>query len=162
MNLLWGKIAPLAKSAARREQKNLFAANAARRAAVTQNPRLHSATSRRTVQEIQLGLTDKQVHSCSLKPQCQLSASFHFSSSKCVELLATIRNVHVDVSTHVYHHNQEYLNVTPDQGPTGRGFWLRDRTGRVLAKKFGYRDGSGRVVRKFERQKAIIQAPSFS
>ena len=124
MSLLRGKIVPLAKSAARREQKNLFAANAARReqyilfavnaaiseqknlfpgnatrrAAVTQNPRLHSATSRRTVQEIQLGLTDKQVHSCSLKPQCQLSASFHLSSSKRVELLATIRNVHVDVS----------------------------------------------------------------
>ena len=36
-----------------------------------------------------------------------------------------------------------------DQGPTGRGFLLRDGTGRVLAKKFGYRDGSGRVVRKF-------------
>ena len=92
----------------------LFAANAARRAAVTQNPRIHSATSRRTVLEIQLGLTDKQVQSCSLKPHCQLSASFHLSNSKCVELLATIRNVHVDVSTHVYHHNQEYLNVTPD------------------------------------------------
>ena len=27
------------------------------------------------------------------------------------------------------------------QGPTGRGFLLRDGTGRVLAKKFGYRDG---------------------
>ena len=40
------------------------------------------------------------------------------------------------------------------QGPTGRGFRLRDGTGRVLAKKFGYRDGSGRVVRQFERQKA--------
>ena len=26
------------------------------------------------------------------------------------------------------------------QGPTGRGFWLRDGTGHVLAKKFGYRD----------------------
>ena len=27
------------------------------------------------------------------------------------------------------------------QGPTGRGFLLRDGTGRVIAKKFGYRDG---------------------
>ena len=36
-----------------------------------------------------------------------------------------------------------------DQGPTGRGFLLRDGTGRVIAKKVGYRDGSGRVVRKF-------------
>ena len=36
-----------------------------------------------------------------------------------------------------------------DQGPTGRGFRLRDGTGRVLAKKFGYRDGSGWVMRKF-------------
>ena len=35
------------------------------------------------------------------------------------------------------------------QGPTGRGFLLRDGTGRVLTKKFGYRDGSGRVVSKF-------------
>ena len=35
------------------------------------------------------------------------------------------------------------------QGPTGRGFSLRDGTGRVIAKKFGYRDGSGRVVGKF-------------
>ena len=43
-----------------------------------------------------------------------------------------------------------------EQGPTGRGFWLRDGTGRVLAKKVGYRDGSGRVVRKFWRQKAHI------
>ena len=34
------------------------------------------------------------------------------------------------------------------QGPTGRGFLLRDGTGRVLAKKIGYRDGSGRVVGK--------------
>ena len=42
------------------------------------------------------------------------------------------------------------------QGPTGRGFWLWDGTGRVLAKKVGYRDGSGRVVRKFWRQKAHI------
>ena len=41
-----------------------------------------------------------------------------------------------------------------DQGLTGRGFLLRDGTGRVLAKKFGYRDRSGRVVRQFERQKA--------
>ena len=32
---------------------------------------------------------------------------------------------------------------TQHQGPTGRGFRLRDGTGRVLAKKFGYRDGSG-------------------
>ena len=104
---------PLAKSATRREQKKLFAANAARRAAVTQNPRLHSATSRRTVQEIQLGLTDKQVQSCSLKPQCQLSASFHLSNSKFVELPAKIRTVHVDVFAHMYHHNQEYLNVSP-------------------------------------------------
>ena len=37
----------------------------------------------------------------------------------------------------------------PPQGPTGRGFLLRDGTGWVLAKKFGYWDGSGRVVRKF-------------
>ena len=36
--------------------------------------------------------------------------------------------------------------VTYWQGPTGRGFWLRDGRGRVLAKKFGYRDGSWRVV----------------
>ena len=43
-----------------------------------------------------------------------------------------------------------------EQGPTGRGFLLRDGTGRVLAKKVGYRDGSGRVVRKFWRQKAHI------
>ena len=35
------------------------------------------------------------------------------------------------------------------QGPTGRGFWVWDGTGRVLAKKFGYRDGSGWVMRKF-------------
>ena len=105
---------PLAKSAARREQKNLFAANAARRAAVTQNPRLHSATSRRALQEIQLGLTDKQVQSCSLKPQCQLSASFRLGSSKCVEfLVGKIHSVHVYVFAHVYHHNQEYLNVSP-------------------------------------------------
>ena len=94
-------------------KKNLFAANAARRAAVTENPRLHSVTSRRTVQETQLGLTDKQVHSCSLKPQFQLSASFHLSNSKCTELPATISTVHVDVFAHVYQHNQEYLNVTP-------------------------------------------------
>ena len=26
------------------------------------------------------------------------------------------------------------------QGPTGRGFLLRDRTGRVLAKEFGYQE----------------------
>ena len=94
-------------------KKNLFAANAARRAAVTENPRLHSVTSRRTVQETQLGLTDKQVHSCSLKPQFQLSASFHLSNSKCTELPATISTVHVDVFAHMYHHNQEYLNVSP-------------------------------------------------
>ena len=94
-------------------KKNLFAANAARRAAVTQNPRLHSATSRRTVQEIQLGLTDKQVQSCSVKPQFQLSASFHLCNSKCTELSATIRTLHVNVFGHVYQHNQEYLNVTP-------------------------------------------------
>ena len=38
---------------------------------------------------------------------------------------------------------------TNKQGPTGRGFLLRNGTGQVLAKKFGYRDGSGRVVSKF-------------
>ena len=83
-------------------KQNLFAANAARRAAVTQNPRLHSVTSRLALQETQLGLTDKQVHSCSLKPQRQLSASFHLSNSKCTELPATISTVHVDVFAHVY------------------------------------------------------------
>ena len=40
-------------------------------------------------------------------------------------------------------------SVSDDQGPTGRGFWLWDGTGRVLAKKLGYRDGSGRVLIKF-------------
>ena len=92
-------------------KKNLFAA---RRAAVTQNPRLHSVTSRLALQETQLGLTDKQVQSCSLKPQCQLSASFRLGSSKCVEfLVGKIHSVRVDVFAHVYHHNQEYLNVSP-------------------------------------------------
>ena len=39
------------------------------------------------------------------------------------------------------------------QGPTGRGFLLWDGTGRVFAKKFGYRDGSGRVMRKSTKPK---------
>ena len=58
---------------------------------------------------------------------------------------------------HFLHHTKERQTksqTTSDQGLTGRGFWLWDGTGRVLAKKFGYRDGSGRVVRKFWRQKA--------
>ena len=38
----------------------------------------------------------------------------------------------------------------------GIAFLHWDGTGRVPAKKFGYRDGSGRVVRKFYRQKANI------
>ena len=49
-----------------------------------------------------------------------------------------------------------YLPLFACMGPTGRGFWLRDGTGRVIAKKVGYRDGSGRVVRTFWRQKAHI------
>ena len=40
------------------------------------------------------------------------------------------------------------------QGPTGRGFLLRDGTGRVLAKKFGYRDVSGWVASKFYVKRA--------
>ena len=34
-----------------------------------------------------------------------------------------------------------------DQGLTGSVYLLSDGTGRVLAKKFGYWDGSGRVMR---------------
>ena len=38
-----------------------------------------------------------------------------------------------------------FINWAPelrnDQGLTGSGFWLLDGTGRVPAKKFGYRDG---------------------
>ena len=49
-----------------------------------------------------------------------------------------------------------FLTMTHIQGLTGRGFLLQDGAGRKLAKKFGYRDGSGRVVRKFYRQKANI------
>ena len=44
---------------------------------------------------------------------------------------------------------QQFFWITYIQGQTGRGFLLRDGTGRVLAKKFGYRDGSGWVMRKF-------------
>ena len=43
----------------------------------------------------------------------------------------------------------EWWWICNRQGPTGRVFLLRDGTGRVLAKKFGYQDGSGRVVRRF-------------
>ena len=34
-----------------------------------------------------------------------------------------------------------YEGSTEDQDPTGRSFLLRDGSGRVLAKKFGYWDG---------------------
>ena len=48
-----------------------------------------------------------------------------------------------------FHMRKRKASFCYSQGPTGRGFLLRDGTGRVLAKKFGYRDGSGWVMRKF-------------
>ena len=48
-----------------------------------------------------------------------------------------------------YVSDRDIGNTDQDQGPTGRGFLLWDGTGRVLAKKFRYRDGSGWVMRQF-------------
>ena len=43
-----------------------------------------------------------------------------------------------------------------NQGVTDRVFLLQDGTDRVLAKKCGYWDGLGGVVRKVKRQKTHI------